>query len=64
VNILETHVAIIILCEAIAIVLCVWGLLHEEKVIRFERAFFGAVLWTLWERFAVPVIIRIQKKEG
>jgi len=47
---LETHVAIIILCEAIAIVLCVWGLLHEEKLIRIERAFFGAVLWTLWER--------------
>lgn len=61
---METYVAIIILCEVLLMLAVVWGFLHEDKLRRWERAFFRAVIWTLWERFAEPVIVKLQEREG
>lgn len=61
---METYVAIIILCEVLLMLAAVWGFLHEDKLRRWERAFFRAVIWTLWERFAAPVIVKLQEREG
>ena len=61
---METYVAIIILCEVLLMLAVVWGFLHEDKLRRWERAFFRAVIWELWERFAAPVILKLQEREG
>ena len=61
---METDVAIIILCEVLLMLAAVWGFLHEDKLRRWERAFFRAVIWELWERFDAPVIVKMQKREG
>lgn len=47
---METWIALVIVCEAILIVACVFGFLHEDKIIRIEHAFVKAVVWTLWEK--------------
>lgn len=47
---METGVAVVILCEALAIIACVYGFKHEDKLIRIEHAFIKAVIWTLWEK--------------
>lgn len=47
---METWVAVVILCEVILTLLCVFGMIHEEKIVRVEHAFVKAVIWTLWEK--------------
>lgn len=47
---METWIAVVIVCEAILIVACVLGFLHEDKIIRLEHAFVKSVVWTLWEK--------------
>lgn len=47
---METYVAVIILCEVLAVIGTVYGFLHEDKLIRFERALFGAVIRTIAEK--------------
>ena len=61
---MESYVSVIVLCEVLLTLFCVWGFLHEDKLRRWERAFFRAVIWTLWERFAAPVIVKLQEREG
>ena len=47
---METWVAVIIFCEVLAVLGAVYGFLYEDKLIRFEHAFFGAVVWTIREK--------------
>lgn len=47
---METYVSVVVLLEAIAVLFCVWGMLHENKLVKYEHAFAKAVIWTLWEK--------------
>lgn len=48
---MEHWIAAVILLEAAVMIFAVLGFIYEDKLRRFERALFGAVLWTLAERF-------------
>ena len=47
---METFVAIIILCEVLITLACVFGMIHEDKIVRIEHAFVKAITWHLLEK--------------
>lgn len=54
----------VIALEAALMAFIIWGVVNEQKLIRVERAFAKAVIWTLYERFAEPDVARIRMQDG
>lgn len=41
-----------IVLETLLAAFIIWGILNEKKLVRIEHAFYKAVVWELYERFA------------
>lgn len=54
----------VIALEIALAVFIIWGILNEQKLIRFERAAAKAIIWELYERFAERDVVRIRVKDG
>lgn len=57
-------IIIAIALEVALAVFIIWGIMNEQKLIRFERAAAKAIIWELYERFAERDVVRIRVKDG
>jgi len=57
-------IIVAIALEIALAVFIIWGILNEQKLIRFERAAAKAIIWELYERFAERDVVRIRIKDG